>query len=275
MLKILIIGGKGEISSDLHQLYGARGEVSRLSRSDTFLHKSFDLSNPDLDISLSQINFDFAIFSAGITGEASCRSNACLSHLVNVKNTIRVLDYLSGICLRTYFLSSSLCFETEMMGKSTDSLYVEQKLLVEKEILKSFENVIIVRPAKVIGKSHKRFEDWKSCAMKNLPLEVPDNIFFAPISTKMLSDAIFRHFMLSKNHTLHISSNELVSFFELAKEFFKQTDLRNPLIPIHILEETFQNSRFFLRKSLEDQSALGLNQETMEKVVEIYVKEVF
>ena len=271
MSKVLIVGEFGEIALDLRAYFSLNHEVfctTRLDSTNTlYLNLADKIFSPTLRIS----DIDFAIFAAGITGESKCAASSEKSELINVVNTIKTLNMLSSLAKRVYFISSSLCFEEPYLKYYDKSLYIQQKLKVEKYIINTHSNVFIIRPTKVIGSTNSRFIEWIGKAKTRSVIQVASNLKFAPVSSFMLANVIERHFSHSNRLYIHVSSDCLETYSNVARILFKKLEVSAKIEEIIIENRYPHNTDGIIEESRSDLSSINLFPESLDQVLDSFL----
>lgn len=271
MSKVLIVGEFGEIAFDLRAHLSLSHEVFCTTRLDSTSRLYLNLADKIFLPNLNIDDIDFAIFAAGITGELKCAESPENSELINVKNTIKTLNMLSSLAKRVYFISSSLCFEEPYLKYYDKSVYIQQKLKVENYIVNNHRNVFIMRPTKVIGSNNSRLIEWIGKAKTGSAIQVASNLKFAPVSSFMLANTIERHFSHSNKLFLHISSDCLETYSNVARMLFKKLEISAKLEEVLIENRYPQNSDGIIEESKSDLSSIDLIPESLDQVLDSFL----
>jgi dTDP-4-dehydrorhamnose reductase len=269
--KFLIVGETGEIASDLYRYLGENNLVYRTSRQRSENRYYLDLESNDLSHIADFPEVDAVVFASGIAGNDACLKNSKKSQLVNVKNTIQAIDYLSAITRQIYFISTSLCFGRDLHTTDFSNLYLRQKLEVEQKILDLYPSTFLLRPSKVIGLKNKRIKDWFDKISIGEVLEVPSNVYHAPVSTLMLSQVIERHSEQPDLRIVHLSSSELISLSEFVELLIKISKLDGRINRTQFGHPNIGDSMSFLETSQRNLQELGFQQENIEDILRGYL----
>ena len=159
-MKIAVIGASGLIGS--HLLAHLRQNNSdtigtSFSKKDSKL-TFFDIRSSNLDsLALEDQGYSSVIITAALSNIYFCETNAALSHEVNVRGTLTLLEQLAKTSLQSIFLSSDYVFDgktgsyTETSPTNPTTEYGKQKNIVEKTIPTLTDNYLIVRASKIFG----------------------------------------------------------------------------------------------------------------------------
>ena len=167
---ILIIGGKSSIGTRLVELYNSFGvntitttrNLNETSSNNIFLDLGSDVSN----WKIPSTNIKIVFFCASATNINFCEANHDYTRLVNVTNTLRIIEKLAINGVHIVYISSSTVFDGSFpFAKTLDktnpnSVYGKQKEFVEKEIIKLGDKATIIRASKILSKNNILFTNW-------------------------------------------------------------------------------------------------------------------
>lgn len=251
MIKVIITGSNGLLGQSLldlllkeketYQTYGfSRGE-NRSGRDD-FYYTNLDLTQEEiLKTEIEKINPDFIINTAAMTQVDECEDNkeACDSLNVDVvKSLVLIAEKLN---IHVIHLSTDFIFDgTKGNYKETDtpnpiSYYGLSKLKAEKVLLNSTIDFTILRTILVFGKvfdmSRTNIVLWvKSMLEQGKEITIVDDQFRMPTYVNDL--AMVCKIAIDKKETgiYNISSNQLLSVFEIAQQIAEVFNLDKKLI---------------------------------------------
>jgi len=235
--KILIIGGDSQLGSYLNfHLKHLGNEVTITSRRK--VSSEHNTSSYYLDLSKQNIQtpkkqFEVAIFCAGITRIDLCEKYPELTKIINVDNTIRVIQELLDLGTHVIFLSSNLVFDgTKQFYYPNDetcpvSNYGNFKLMVENSFDSSSFSVL--RLTKVLTKNALFLKRWQKYILSGEKVITYTNHFVSPITPTQVKDAIMQIIKMHIDKKSKINSqcrfqlgaNWEVSYFDFALNYFK------------------------------------------------------
>ena len=185
-------------------------------------------------------------FCAAISSIRICEENPRLTYLVNVINTIKLIERLTKKGLKVIFLSSNMIFDglsphaTVNLDPKPKTEYGRQKFDAEKMLLKLGSLVSIVRITKIINFQHKLINSWvKSLKRKEIIYPFGD-MFLSPIHTSTLVDALS---IIAKNKAgglMHLSSDKDITYLDLAYKIAQVIgEPKNLIKPISFRDEHY------------------------------------
>jgi dTDP-4-dehydrorhamnose reductase len=283
--KILITGSNGLLGQNLialflkdkknYEIFGfSRGE-NRSGRTD-FEYQNIDITNKDLLIEKAvQINPDFIINTAAMTNVDACENDRIGCFDLNVNVVQNLTDICSEINAHLIHLSTDFIFDGKKGNYiETDtpnplSYYGETKLLSEEILKKSTTNYTILRTILVYGlvndMSRSNIVLWVKESLENKKeITIVDDQFRAPTFVEDL--ALTCKISVDKKATgvFNISSNQLLSIFEIAQEIADVFDLDKSLIkPI---------STSTLNQTAARPNTTGFDLSKTNRVLEFYPK---
>ncbi len=235
---LLIIGGDGLIGKSL-RLYCAKNSYPyiattrrKTSGSNTIF---WDLTNPET-WSIPD-NIKCAVICSAITGIVDCNHNEDQTYIVNVVNTVKLIDKLTKNGVFVSFLSSNqvfdgkvaLCQHSYPLNPKTE--YGKQKAETENLISDFSPLVSIIRLTKVVHVGLNIFNSWMEKLKKNESISAFNDYFCAPVDIKLCTEAIFRITTQKCSGIWHISPKNQISYSEIAtliaKSIRKETSLVN------------------------------------------------
>lgn len=239
--KILLIGGDSFIAQ-AYQYYCQQQGVSLFTTSrrnkldNWYLDLSDEASFATFIDKIKLAEIKTVLLCAGITNNQACTENPTLSHLINVKNTNKLLSLLNQLAIFTVYLSSSQVFDHKTAFIQWDSdyapttLYGQQKVAVEQYIQLHQLNVAIVRFTKVIGENFPLFTNIIEQAKQQQPITLFDDYCAAPISLSYVCQYLFAVSQLQKKGIYQLSGDEDLSYADMAKQLLNHLQLDGQII---------------------------------------------
>ena len=171
------------------------------------------------------LRFKSVVVCAGITSVEQCESNAELAYLVNVKNTIAVLDELASRADYLVFLSSSRVFSGEIRQPSVSeppipkTIYGSTKLEVEKWLQATHPRFGILRLSKVLCEEDGLLRNWHKRVANNESFEAFSDMYINPTSLADVLSATEAMIDNQKKGLTHFSNSGSMSYYEYAVEW--------------------------------------------------------
>ena len=184
-----------------------------------------------------------------------CLQDSQRSALINVENTIRLMDHLHCRGFRIGFLSTDQVFSdrehpyTESDVRSPINLYGMQKSLVENYIIENYDNYSIFRLSKVVAPYRHRmnlFTQWEELIRNNSDIVTIGEQILCPTSVGDVSRVILESLNNNIHGIVHISA-EPISRTEMAEKFVK----RFPEYSGHVRERRLEEFDFLDARSLQ------------------------
>ena len=251
MKKIVITGSNGLLGQTLvnllmkepenYSVFGLSKGDNRMNRND-FLYYDIDITNyAQLEECISYIHPSFIINTAAMTNVDTCEIKPKECNNLNTE----AVKYLTQICakLNIHFIQISTDFifdGSKGFYKETDlpnplSIYGHSKLKAENIVKNSGVNFSILRTILVYGKvvnlKRNNIVLWvKDMLENNKEITIVDDQYRMPTYVEDLATAC--KLIVDKNISgvYHISSNELLSVFEIANQIADVFGLNKKLI---------------------------------------------
>ena len=251
MKKIVITGSNGLLGQTLvnllmkapenYSVFGLSKGDNRMNRND-FLYYDIDITNySQLEECITYIQPSFIINTAAMTNVDTCELKPEECNNLNIE----AVKYLTQICtkLNIHFIQISTDFifdGSKGFYKETDlpnplSIYGHSKLKAENIVKNSGVNFSILRTILVYGKvvnlKRNNIVLWvKDMLENNKEISIVDDQFRMPTYVEDLAMAC--KLIVDKNISgvYHISSNELLSVFEIANQIADVFGLNKKLI---------------------------------------------
>mgnify|MGYP000291874469 FL=1 len=251
MIKVVITGSNGLLGQSLlnlllkdkdsYQVYCfSRGE-NRSGRED-FNYISIDITvKEELDKKLEQIQPDFIINTAAMTQVDDCETNKQACDILNVDVVKWMTRFASKSKTHIIHLSTDFIFDGKKgYYKETDkpnplSYYGLSKLKSEQVLKDSKINFTILRTILVYGKvfdmSRSNIVLWvREMLEKNKEITIVDDQYRMPTYVEDLAMACKIVMDKKALGIYHISSNTLLSVYEIAQQIAETFDLNKNLI---------------------------------------------
>ena len=170
-----------------------------------------------------------AIVCSSISQIDLCVKDIQQSTLVNVENTIHLLDYLRAQGFHIGFLSTDQVFSdradpyTESDIPSPINLYGMQKDLVEKYIIENYDQYLIFRLSKIVAPyRHKNnlFTQWEELIHSDSDILTINKQILCPTSVIDVSRAVLESLYRNLHGIVHIGADP-ISRTRLAEKFVK------------------------------------------------------
>jgi dTDP-4-dehydrorhamnose reductase len=283
--KILITGSNGLLGQNLialflkdkksYEIFGFSKGKNRSGRTD-FEYQSIDITKKELLIEKTvQINPDFIINTAAMTNVDACENDRIGCFDLNVNVVQNLTDICSEINAHLIHLSTDFIFDgekgnyTETDAPNPLSYYGETKLLSEEILEKSTINFTILRTILVYGlvndMSRSNIVLWVKESLENKKeITIVDDQFRTPTFVEDLALACKISVDKKATGVFNISSNQLLSVFEIAQEIADVFDLDKSLIkPI---------STSTLNQTAARPNTTGFDLSKTNRVLEFYPK---
>ncbi len=249
--KIIITGSNGLLGQNLidlflkdknnYEIFGfSRGE-NRSGRTD-FEYHNLDITNKELlEEKTKQITPDFIINTAAMTNVDACENDKAGCYDLNVN----VVKYLTTVCseinAHLIHISTDFIFDGKKGNYTEDavpnplSYYGETKLISESVLLESTINYTILRTILVYGlvndMSRSNIVLWvKESLEKKKEITIVDDQYRTPTYVEDLALACKISIDKKATGIFNISSNQILSIYEIAQEIAEAFQLDKSLI---------------------------------------------
>ena len=251
MVKVVITGSNGLLGQSLlglllntknfYQVIGLSRGLNRSGRED-FNYVSIDLTKKELlEKSLLKIQPDFIINTAAMTQVDVCETNKDDCDILNVELVKWLADISKEINAHLIHLSTDFIFDGKIgYYKETDipnplSYYGVSKLKSEQVLIKSEINYTILRTILVFGKVYDMRRNnivlWvKEMLEKGEEITIVNDQYRTPTYVENLALACKISMDKKAKGIFNISSNELLSIFEIAQQIAEVFQLNKDLI---------------------------------------------
>ncbi|NVK52705.1 MAG: dTDP-4-dehydrorhamnose reductase [Flavobacteriaceae bacterium] len=251
MKKILITGSNGLLGQNLlelllkdkdnYEVVGFSRGANRSGRTD-FEYQDIDITNKELLVaSILKIKPNYIINTAAMTNVDACENDKKGCYDLNVNVVAHLIDVCQQTNAHLIHLSTDFIFDgvkgnyNETDKPNPLSYYGETKLLSEKLLEDSSINFTILRTILVYGlvndMSRSNIVLWvKESLEKGNEITIVDDQYRTPTYVEDLAIACKLSIDQNANGVFHISSNQLMSIYEIAQEIANTFQLDTTLI---------------------------------------------
>lgn len=287
MKRILVVGSTGLVGSALAREFvrmgahvvGTRREACEV-RGSLAAHEfiQVDLQRPDTFENISG-EFDTAFMCAAVTSIARCQEFPKETSLVNITNSLQLLQRIARHSPRIVFLSSSAVFgsdaaeHTEVSATGTPRYeYGRQKAAVERVFLSSNDGATVVRISKVLCKTLPLLQKFFSELKNGQECRPFANLFMAPVSIRYVVNSLVKVEESGYGGVFHLSGSEVISYAQFLRSFaahhgfstgkVKDTVLNNAVIP-----SPLESKAYALLAMERTAELLNLNPQSLSSVL--------
>ena len=168
------------------------------------------------------------VISAGISQVDRCLRERETTHVVNVENTIRLIQDFRDLGIKPLFISSHAVFDGETgyddeeRPKRPISEYGRQKLEVERYIEDQAPHTLVFRLDKVVGDNPEdahMFSEWHKWILDNRTVTCIQGQLFAPTHVQDIARSIVLGCQQGLTGFYNLAGPEFFSREELARQF--------------------------------------------------------
>ena len=217
--KVLIIGSDGLIGKKLYEyfeekIYPVFGTTRRTKYKKIFL----DLNKKESYQNLFDMKYEFVFICAGISKISYCENQPEETKIVNVYNTVFLIDELSKRGSHIIYISSSRVFDGNTFMPSIQNNfnplteYGRQKAECESLIKSSSDSLTIVRLTEVIGNEYAIFDKWIKELRNNKYIYPFDNFYISPISLDFTIHNLSKLIENRSQRVIHLSALSDISY---------------------------------------------------------------
>lgn len=235
-MNIIITGGKGMLGRTLQKyLIGHNVYILDLPKY-SILDKSsmlplFKEAQPDL-----------VIHCAAMTNVDKCETEQDLAYNLNVIGTQNIAELCKNYNCRLFAISTDYVFngksqipykETDLAGNA-ETVYGQTKYLAEEKVKSISDNYLILRISWLYGNTGPSFvHTMLKLAENNTEIKVVSDQHGNPTSTDAVAEKILELINRPdlKNFIIHCTCEGDTTWYEFAKEIFKQANINVNVIP--------------------------------------------
>lgn len=230
--KVLIIGIDSQIGDALKIyliskkiiVYGTTRRKEFVNRNTYFL----DLEKPSFEIFENE--FTSVIVCAATTNIAECENEQAKHKIINVTNTIKIIDKLAKKNSFIIYLSSNAVFNgKKQFYKNNEktcpsTIYGKFKTEVEEYLTNIVSNKsCILRLTKVITKNTPFIEHWKNEVKLKRSIKTFKNKFLSPVNIDIVINSIYLLIKKKQTGIFQLGGINEISYTEYAKLIFKDS----------------------------------------------------
>ncbi len=235
-MKILVTGVKGQLGFDVVKECNKRGI------------ETVGVDIEEMDITNAQIvsevitnsNVDAVIHCAAYTAVDKAEDNKELCHKINVEGTKNIAQVCQKLNLKMMYFSTDYTFNGAgtkpwLTSDKPDPInyYGLTKYEGELEVIKYVKNYFILRISWVFGINGKNFiNTMLRLGKENGKVRVVSDQIGSPTYTIDLARLIVDMIQTDKYGIYHTPNTGYVSWYEFAKEIFKQANMQVEVTPI-------------------------------------------
>lgn len=238
--RIIVVGGSGLIGNSLNQYLKKNNcnVTSTYNKNKIPGMINFDFTKDDISKKISNINKkDIFIILSAIGNPSWIAENKEKAYKINVVSTINLINQISEIGCKIYFMSSVEIFDgtSETIVESTKpnplNYYGETKLLVEEYLNNNCSNYHIIRTGWNVGITEKSrcvvSLTYKTLLNKGAKMATDNS--FTVTHVEDLSKAIGKIIFNNKRKIVHLCSSEIIKRTKLADAIIKQSKKGNKM----------------------------------------------
>ncbi|MED3931033.1 dTDP-4-dehydrorhamnose reductase [Priestia megaterium] len=233
--KVLITGANGQLGKELVELFTEKGfEVYGFGRD------KMDITNQvQVQEIIGAVKPDIVIHSAAHTKVDLAESEPDQAFLINAYGTRNVAVAAEAVGAKFVYVSTDYVFDgttnkpyNEFSPTSPLGVYGKSKLAGEQFVRDFHSKFFIVRTSWVYGKYGVNFvKTMLKLGEERKELSVVSDQIGCPTYTLDLANAILELINSEKYGIYHISNSGSCSWYELAKEIFKEAKMEIKVIP--------------------------------------------
>ncbi len=297
--KILITGSNGLLGQELVSIFtkDANFDVFGISKGENRISdfKKFTYYNVDItDKSkvtkvLETVKPNFIIHGAAMTNVDVCEVEQKKCNAVNTEATSYFVDFCKKNTCHFIFISTDFIFDgkqgfySETDKENPVNYYGLSKLKAENYAQKNLVNFTILRTILVFGKPKNSTKSnivlWiKDSLENNKKITIITDQYRMPTYSKSLAEACLLSAKKRTKGIFHISSNELLSIYEIALQIAKTFKLNSDLILPITTQKLNQKAKrpkktgFNLEKSI---AVLGFKPKSFKEELQLFKAEYF
>jgi len=188
---------------------------------------------------------EYAVICAAVANMEMCSRNRSESYAVNVDGTIRLIEDLENLGIKSLFVSSGAVYDGKAGGygesvpPSPINEYGRQKLIVENHILSNKIHGAIVRLSKAVGSNpyeKQLFSEWHKNTYLKQPIICLRGEIFSPTFVEDIANGILMIVKRNLRGRYHLANMDAFSRAALARLFLRVMN-KNPDIEIKAFAE--------------------------------------
>ncbi len=297
--KVIITGSNGLLGQELislftkkkdFEVFGISKGKNRILSSKKFTYYNVDIiDKSEVTKILEIIKPNFIIHGAAMTNVDLCEIEQKKCNTVNVKATSYFVDFCKKNNCHFIFISTDFIFNgkkgfySETDKANPVNYYGLSKLQSENYVQKSLVNFTILRTILVFGKPKNSTKSnivlWiKDSLENNKKITIITDQYRMPTYSKSLAEACLLSVKKRAKGIFHISSNELLSIYEIALEIATVFKLNSELILPITTQKLNQKAKrpkktgFNLEKSI---AVLGFKPKSFKEELQFFKAEYF
>lgn len=284
-MKVAIVGGTGLLGSNLLKLYNSMGiEVKAFSRTipnniEFISHHIIDFDKLELELYYYFQTWQPDII---INAIALVNLNECENQKVDCyKTNVEIAEKLAVVAKanHSYYIHISTDhYYNDILHKHTENdpivllnYYAETKRQAEKNVLKTYENSLVVR-TNIIGFRNTEtlsFFEWLHDALKNgTNIDLFTDFYTSPISVRELGKLLLKCHDNMLIGIYNIASSEVIDKYSFGMQVAKKFDLSDKYINKNTLK-SFQKE-----SNIKRASNLGLDVSKIEKALNAHMPSI-
>lgn len=241
MERVLVLGAKGMVGSELMQACPSRFEMIGLGRGELDVTAERETLR-----TVHEIKPRVVIHAAAYTSVDGCETDPDQAFRVNSQGTLHVALACRQAGARLVYMSTDYVFDGEGPRPYREedpanpiSIYGKSKLEGERHVQRLLDDYIIVRTQWLFGRGGKNFVTTVlDLAREGSPLTIVQDQIGSPTYVVDLSRAIFRLLENGFHGVFHVANSSSCSWYEFAREIVKTAGIEDiEIIPV---DEAFQ-----------------------------------
>jgi dTDP-4-dehydrorhamnose reductase len=238
----LIIGVSGKIGNYYQKYSRLKNNIytSRSSISKRVIN--FDFTKDRISSLFKNYKFRNAVLFSSISDPQKCKKNRTLSNNVNIKYTIKLLDFFIKNNIYFIFFSSEYVYYgkkntlyNEKLACNPKMIYAKQKIEVENYIKKlKYKNCSVLRLSKTYGDQLGDLTIFSNLVYlykkQQTLFKIANDQFFKPLFVKDLVKIIDIFLKKKIKGTYNVCGDNYCSRYSLVKNFFKNKNIKNVII---------------------------------------------
>lgn len=235
-MKVLVTGVKGQLGYDVVNELEKRGHTAVGTDVD-----NMDITNPELvEKTLDEVRPDAVIHCAAYTAVDAAEDNVELCRRINAEGTKNIAVVCEKLDIKMMYISTDYVFngEGENFWEPDDvreplNVYGQTKYEGELEVEKHVGKFFIVRIAWVFGVNGKNFiKTMLRLGENNTTIKVVNDQVGSPTYTYDLARLLVDMIETDKYGRYHATNEGLCTWYEFAKEIFRQAGMDVEVVPV-------------------------------------------